>query len=202
MSHYWYTLGMNIPKPSDNEVLKYLTRWDSLDSYVLQESSLKKLFTKTYPKNKSMDDVLIKVCSLNDFYSTNIFSPFLVSKHISSLDVDKRLKRGDLTLVNDIAEVEVSKDKTINFYSFATKYCSHHRPLIYPIYDSYVEKVLMYFKRKDNFLNFFKKDLKIYPKYREILIGFRNYYKLNNYNLKQIDKYLWQLGKEHFPRRY
>jgi hypothetical protein len=125
-----------------------------------------------------------------------------MSKHIAELDVDKRLKEGDLSLVNDIAEVEVSKDKTINFYSFATKYCSHHRPLIYPIYDSYVEKVLMYFRRQDNFYEFLKKDLKIYPKYREILIEFKNYYGLKNYNLKQIDKYLWQLGKEYFPREY
>ncbi len=36
---------MNMPKPSKNEVLKYLTKWDFWDSYVLQESSLKKLFT-------------------------------------------------------------------------------------------------------------------------------------------------------------
>jgi hypothetical protein len=193
---------MYIPNPSGSEVKKYLDKWDSLENYVLQERSLKKLFTKTYPKNKSMDDILIKVCSLNDFYSTNIFSPVLVSKHIAELDVDKRLKEGDLSLVNDIAEVEVSKDKTINFYSFATKYCSHHRPLIYPIYDSYVEKVLMYFRRQDNFYEFLKKDLKIYPKYREILIEFKNYYGLKNYNLKQIDKYLWQLGKEYFPREY
>jgi len=34
-----------------------------------------KLFTETYPENTKMDDVLIKVCSLNDFYSTYIFSP-------------------------------------------------------------------------------------------------------------------------------
>jgi hypothetical protein len=108
---------MDILKPSAIQVQKYQEKWDSLENYVLQESSLKKLFTKTYHNNKSMDDILIKVCSLNDFYSTNIFSPFLVSKHIAELDVDKRLKEGDLTLVNDIAEIEVSKGKTINFYS-------------------------------------------------------------------------------------
>jgi len=193
---------MNIPKPSKNEVQRYLTEWDSLDSYVLQESSLKKLFTKTYPKNKSMDDILIKVCSLNDFYSTNIFSPFIISKHIQSLSIDKRLKKGDLTLVNDIAKVKVRDDRTINFYSFATKYCSHHRPLIYPIYDSFVEKVLMYFKKEDRFYDFNKLDLKIYSNYLKILNTFRKHYGLEVFNLKQIDKYLWQLGKEYFPKKY
>jgi hypothetical protein len=48
---------MYIPNPSGSEVKKYLDKWDSLENYVLQERSLKKLFTKTYPKNKSMDDV-------------------------------------------------------------------------------------------------------------------------------------------------
>lgn len=193
---------MDIPKPSVQQVTKYQEKWDSLENYTLQESSLRKLFTKTYPKNTSMDDILIKVCSLNDFYSTNIFSPFLVSKHIHSLNIDKRLREGDLTLVNDIANTRVNKERTVNFYSFATKYCSHHRPLIYPIYDSYVEKVLMYFKRGYSFYDFKRDDLKIYPKYTEILNEFRKYYGLEDFNLKGIDKYLWQLGKEYFPKVY
>lgn len=65
---------MEIVKPTEREVLKYLELWESLENYVLQESSLRKLFSKTYPLNENIDDVLIKVCSLNDFYSTNIFS--------------------------------------------------------------------------------------------------------------------------------
>lgn len=193
---------MEIPRPSKEQVQKYQDRWDSLENYYLQESSLKKLFTKTYPKNRSMDDILVKVCTLNDFYSTNIFSPFKVAKHILELDIDKRLKSGDLTLVNEIANIQVNDQKRIVFYSFATKYCSHHRPLIYPIYDSFVEKVLMYFKRKDRFYDFSRLDLKTYTKYREILNQFRIYYGLKDFNLKEIDKYLWQLGKEYFPKKY
>lgn len=193
---------MEIPRPSKEQVQKYQDKWDSLENYYLQESSLKKLFTKTYPKNRSMDDILVKVCTLNDFYSTNIFSPFKVAKHILELDIDKRLKSGDLTLVNDIANIQVNDQKRIVFYSFATKYCSHHRPLIYPIYDSFVEKVLMYFKRKDRFYDFSRLDLKTYTKYREILNQFRIYYGLKDFNLKEIDKYLWQLGKEYFPKKY
>jgi len=149
-----------------------------------------------------MDDVLIKVCSLNDFYSTNIFSPFNVAKHIVSLKIDSRLKNNDLTLVNEIAKILINGEKEINFYSFATKYCSHHKPEVYPIYDSYVEKLLMYLKKKDHFSNFKKEDLKIYPKYRQILLEFQNFYGLQNYNIKEIDRYLWQAGKEYFPKKY
>jgi len=37
---------LNINKPSQTEVEKYLKLWDSLENYTLQESSLRKLFTK------------------------------------------------------------------------------------------------------------------------------------------------------------
>ena len=158
----------SIPKPCQKEVEKYLNKWDSLENYVLQESSLDKLFFKTYPKNDDINDILIKCSSLNDFYSTNIFSIFSVAKHILKLNIDKRLKEGDATLVNDIAKVKINgKDK--NFYSFATKYCSHHFPTIYPIYDYYVEKVLLYFRDKDHFLYFKKSDLKKYDLFRYVV---------------------------------
>ncbi|MCB1202534.1 MAG: hypothetical protein KDK41_17970 [Leptospiraceae bacterium] len=193
---------MNIERPTKNIIRKYLENWENLENYVLQESSLTKLFKETYPENNDMNDVLIKVCSLNDFYSTNIFSPFLVAKHIVALNIDARLQSGDLSLVNEIANVTVSTDKSINFYSFATKYCSHHQPVLYPIFDSFVEKLLMYFKRRDKFYKFYKYELRDYSKYKNILKKFQNYYSLNDFNLKELDKYLWQAGKEYFPKKY
>ena len=75
-------------------------------------------------------------------------------------------------------------------------------PTVYPIYDSYVEKLLIHFKRMDKFADFKKTDLKNYQKYHDILLQFRNFYNLNAFNLKEIDKYLWQLGKLSFPKKY
>ena len=163
---------------------------------------MRKLFTKIYPLNNDLDDVLIKVCSLNDFYSTNIFSPFTVAKHIVKLEIDNSIAQNDLTIVNKIAKVEMNGGKIKNFYSFATKYCSHHKPTVYPIYDSYVDQILLYCKNRDNFDDFSKEDLKIYVKYRRILENFRKYYRLESFDLKQIDKYLWQAGKKYFPKKY
>lgn len=192
---------INVPVPSKAEVKRYLKQWDSLENYVLQENALNKLFFKTYPENTDIDDILIKASSLNDFYSTNIFSIFSVAKHIQKLNIDERLKKNDETLVNDIANVEINgKKKT--FYSFATKYCSHHNPVEFPIYDSYVEKVLIYFNKKDKFHNFKKEDLKDYSKFKETLIAFKKFYNIDEYNLKDIDRYIWQLGKEYFPNKY
>ena len=195
------SFGKRIPIPSKMEVIEYLRKWDSLENYVLQENSLNKLFHKTYPLNKEMDDVLIKVCSLNDFYSTNIFSPFNVAKHIINLDIDNRLKEGDLTLVNDIAKVTI-KDKQKLFYSFASKYCSHQYDDKYPIYDYYVEKVIIHFQKQEKFALFNRNGLKDYNSFYDIIMSFRSYFKLESFTIKQLDKYLWQLGKEYFPRNY
>ena len=118
------------------------------------------------------------------------------------MNIDNRLENEDLELVNDIAIVKVNSNKEINFYSFATKYCSHHKPIVYPIYDSYVEKLLMFFKKNDEFLKFKKADLKVYSKYKNILLGFQKFYGLEEFDLKKIDKYLWQAGKDYFPKKY
>lgn len=193
---------LDVPRPNCKEVDKYLLAWDQLENYALQESALDKLFYRTYPRNKDIDDVLIKVSALNDFYSTNIFSPFKVAKHIINLDIDERLIAGDVTLVNDIAKVNMDNGTVKNFYSFATKYCSHHNPLDFPIYDSYVDKLLRYFRDTDGFYRFNNNDLKNYIKFKNILLKFREFYNLAPYNLKDIDKYLWQLGKEKFSKQY
>ena len=192
----------DIPRPSCSEARFYIERWESLENYRLQENALNKLFLIVYPKNVDLDDVLIKVSALNDFYSTNIFSPLQVARHIVALGIDKRLQAADSTLVNDLSAVKMEKGLVKNFYSFATKYCSHHRPLEYPIYDSYVERLLRYFRDVDGFAKFENSALRGYASFKDILLQFRQFYQLEQFNLKEIDKYLWQLGKLKFPKNY
>ncbi len=192
---------VDIPNPSIDQVESYLTKWDALENYHLQEDALNKLFFELCPKNTDVIDVLLKASTLNDFYSTNIFSIYPVAKHICTLDIDARLKAGDVTLIRDIQYVIIGNTEK-NFYSFASKYCSHHNPLDYPIYDSYVDEVLRYFRNNDSFSDFQDGDLKDYIKFKGILIDFRAFYGLDKYNLKQIDQYVWQLGKDYFPKNY
>ena len=195
------SVKINVPNPSSEQVEFYLRAWDELENYHLQEDALDKLFFQLCPENVEMSDILLKVAALNDFYSKNIFSVYPVAKHILSLNIDARLESGDVTLVSDLQKVTINGVKK-NFYSFSTKYCSHHKPLEYPIYDSYVEKVLCYFRDRDGFAKFKTAELKNYGKFKDKLIEFRSFYGLNQYNLKEIDKYMWQLGKAYFPKNY
>ncbi len=192
-------MAQMLPAPSVDQVEYYLAQWDALEDYHLQEDALNRLFFTLCPENNNISDILLKVSVLNDFYSTNIFKVFPVAKHILSLHIDARLQSGDVTLVNDIKEVEIS-GKTLNFYSFATKYCSHHRPLDYPIYDNYVDEVLRYYRKKDGFAAFRNEELKSYTRFKSILVEFWRFYHLDKYNLKELDKYLWQLGKAYYNK--
>jgi hypothetical protein len=124
-----------------------------------------------------------------------------VAKHIHSLNIDYRLREGDLSLVDDIAEITIG-GKQKCFYSFASKYCSHHEPTLFPIYDYFVERVLIHFRQVDKYCDFNNEDLKKYPDFMSILNAFQDFYGLSSYNKKDLDRYLWQLGKRYFPRDY
>lgn len=190
----------DLPKdyiPSVKDAEWFLDYWKSLPKYFNQEKALDKLFLKLCPYNFKMEDILIKCSALNDFYSTNIFDIHAVAQHILSLEIDIRLDEGDKSLVNDIAHVVVN-GRDHFFYSFATKYCSHHQPLRYAIYDSYVEKVLLAMNKREHFANFKREELKDYETYMSVIRAFQQRFGLMNYNIKEMDQYLWQLGKWYF----
>ena len=71
-----------IVNPSACQINKFLRRRYALKNYTLQEKSLNKLFLKLCPKNKKIEDVLLKVSALNDFYSTNIYDTYSVAENI------------------------------------------------------------------------------------------------------------------------
>lgn len=183
--------------PSVKDAEWFLEYWKNLPSYSNQEKALDKLFMGICKRNDNIEDILIKCSSLNDFYSTNIFDIHTVAQHILSLKIDERLKNGDLSLVDEISHVEVN-GKVHTFYSFATKYCSHHNPERYAIYDSYVEKVLLSMNSRDHFMKFKQEELKVYETYMRVIKAFQQRYGLMQYNIKRLDQYLWQLGKWYF----
>ncbi|MBX3283477.1 MAG: hypothetical protein KF756_13510 [Acidobacteria bacterium] len=189
----------HIRQPTVESVESCLQVWDTSEKYQLQEAGLKRLFDELCRGHNDVLSVLLKVSVLNDFYSTHIFDIQPVAKHIVALDVSKRIEEGDLTLVNEMALVLVG-EKRKNFYSFATKYCSHHNADAFPIYDSYVDKMLKYFRDEDGFASFRSADLRRYIEFVRVIKAFRQYYSLDKFSLREIDIYLWIAGKEAFLR--
>jgi len=189
-----------------NELLdKYINQFNNDERYSSADQAIINLF-QAFPENKKLEDILLKISVINDLYSTNILGTYKMANHIQQLQIDLDLKSGNAEVVNRIATghgIKTKKNnKELNFYSFATKYCNWHYTKSYAIYDSFVEKVLLAYKRRDKFYDFTKLDLKDFTKFKLIIEKFVNHYSLSKHGLKHIDKFLWIYGKEKFPASY
>ena len=172
-------------------VKKYLDKWCTYrDSKMLeQEYALSTLFQHFY-QNNNLQNVLVKVSCLNDFYSTGIRDTYSVAKVIYKLNIDTRLQNADLSLVDDIAaETKKNCKSGRREYSFATKYCSFHRPDVYPIFDSRNEEILRYY-RKDISINPFTLR-KSYKDYVKIINKYKEIFGLECFSYKEIDRFNW-----------
>jgi hypothetical protein len=91
------------------------------------------LFAKN-PLNTHADEVKTKLSALKDDPELKQISSLDdMVNHIINLKIDDRLQRGDLSLVDDIANITIS-GKPYHFLHFASAYCNLHRPDVYPIY--------------------------------------------------------------------
>ncbi len=185
-----------LKRPNKIDLIKLNTKFDVDKKTNYTEIALIKLFTSTYPLNISIDEIVIKVSALDNLYSTQLRMSggcIQMSHHIKALNIDHRLQNGDLSLVDDIANITLPDGKSSRLYSFASKYCSFHRPEVFSIYDSYVDGVLKYFNKIDGFYGKGMNN-KDYLKYIEAINSFITFYGLEEHSLKEVDKYLWQLG--------
>ena len=173
--------------------------------YKLADDAINKLFS-AFPENKKVEDILLKISVINDLYSTNILATYQMAVHIQKLDIDTKLRAGNIDVVNEIATGHniIRKDinTELNFYSFATKYCNWHNQDDYAIYDRFVSKTLTAYNKEYSFSNFKQTDLKDFRKFKQILEDFKKHFNLNKHNLKEIDKFLWVYGKKNFPSNY
>jgi hypothetical protein len=196
---------VNLQKPTNDFLDQYINKYKNDDRHYLSDQAIINLF-QAFPHNKKTEDILLKISVINDLYSTNIFGTFLMAKHIQQLDIDEELSKGNPEIVRQIATGHnirlKNTNRELNFYSFATKYCNWHNRESYSIYDSFVDKILMTYKRKDNFSIFKQTDLKDFNEFKRIIQDFIKFYGLTRYNLKEIDKFLWIYGKEMFPVNY
>jgi hypothetical protein len=173
--------------PSVKDAEWFINTWREVRKFSAPVDAISKI-CKQYPNNNNLEEVLIKCAVIDNFSSTNVFDLYKMADHIVKKNIDEKLKKGDYSLVNDIAKVEIG-GKERNFYSFATKYCHYHKPYFFAIYDSYVAKVLCVFLDKK------ESELRIYNNYIKALNDFRQRYNLDKYKYDNLDKYLWRLGR-------
>lgn len=165
---------------------------------VVTEKALTDLFA-AYPANVDPSRVLLKVVALNSLYSTRILAVLKLAHHIADQGpaLDAALAAGSPDAVQAIARIG-NGDRDFTFYSFATKYCNWHKPNLYPIYDSRVDKYLWFLKKEGLFQSQAlsqQQDLHSYPQFCLAMTAFREQFGLGSFTFKQIDKFLWSQGE-------
>jgi hypothetical protein len=132
------------------EVLKkYLDIFAGQEMCFINDTRNLELFEKN-PSNISADDIRTKVSALKDDSELKQLSGIDdMVNHILSLKIDDRLKRADLSLVEDIANISVN-GRAFHFLHFASAYCNLHRPEVYPIYsDQHLDLYRAYIKENN-----------------------------------------------------
>lgn len=184
-----------LPVPTEDLVKSYIRQFD--EENVVVERTLAKLF-ELYPKNTAPEDVLLKVVAVNALYRTQIYATDQVADHIIEKNIDPLLKIRDPGTIDLIARIQLG-GKSKNNYSFATKYCAWHHPMEYPIYDSFIEKMLWGYQKQDKFSSFRREALREYSQFKQIIDELLRHYDLSQFNFKDIDKFLWMAGKKYYP---
>jgi hypothetical protein len=183
---------MTIERPTPHLVEKSCLEFDAQDAGY--DAAVQLVF-KQWPLSTVRAEILVKVVVLNRLYSTNIYNVSTAVDRILELDFDRRSKEGDLSLVNELAQMKFS-DRTRNCLSFASKYCAWHNQDVFPIFDTFIENQLYAQQAREPFCDFSMKLIRDYAKFCEALERFRAKYGLTAFSLRQLDKYLWMEGSK------
>ena len=181
--------------PTADLVRAKCDEFDREPSTRLTEEALGQLWAQ-FPRNSETSHVLLKILALNKLYSAQVrdIDVETLARHIAGLGIDALLAEGSPRTVDLVTRC----DNLRNYISFASKYCSWHNPDAYPIYDSRVDECLWFYKKQERFAEFHREDLRVYPKFREVVIQFRDFYNLGSFNFKAVDKFLWLQGQSLF----
>lgn len=178
-----------------NDVKRYVEAFD-----ICYEKSENEIIEAFRDDSHRADVVKKQIHLLNGFYHTRV--PVVPMQEVliglqNSEQWDDWIKNGAEDAVRIIAECNGK-----NYFSFATKYCCFLNSDKFPIYDSMSIKALKMLDNQKSFLDdkidFEKIRIgKEYGKYRCIVNSFMKKFKLNDkkINYKDIDKFLWLVGK-------
>lgn len=112
------------------------------------------LCKEEYKLNTDINIIALKIALIDVTNSTHIsqhkkkISLYALAEIIQNIpNIDERIEKGDVSVVNDIAKATATYPYQRNFFSFASKYCHYHSLFVYghdyyPIYDTVVSKNL------------------------------------------------------------
>lgn len=157
-----------------------------------------------FPDNLCENDVKIKVAVVNTLYNTGIRYIDPVAKNITT--VFSRLRSGDLIISDSIELVDLvaktnwenngsGASHTRNNLSFASKFMHFHSERAIPIYDSYVWILMTGYLRRAGVRALIGNPVR-YSDFHDRFVIFRKKFNLAEYSVYEIDKFLWQYGKQ------
>lgn len=194
-------------KPSKVDYQKHMSIFNSkyASKFCFAHDTIIDSVFKQYKKNTVAYNH-IKAAIIDYAYSTRVKHMDELVLNIANIkNFDSLVSDGNPNLVNDMKKVALNNNEEINYLSFSSKYCHRYNPNEYPIYDSYVERVLRTYQKQFHFFDetnnhkITQKSLKNYVFYKEVVDAFINTYKsigIDNYI--KFDRYLWTVGKENF----
>lgn len=111
---------------------KYLDIFADQEMYFVNDLRNLELFKKI-PQNTNAEDIRTKISAINDTDISRHAIMDEVIAHMLKLNVDEKIKKGDLSVVEAIASVN-AKGQSYYLLHFASVYCNYHRPDVFPIY--------------------------------------------------------------------
>lgn len=202
------------------EVTKY--RVEECNEYWKKEYFLKpeKILERLFQEygNEDFDEVFIKCTMLNSVYNTNLYNSEIIelSKWIvkNAGKVDKVLTKNqlieeDLRIVDEMTKYQDNMKNDMNRrknnpFSFTSKYFSFSRPNDFPIYDSFVEKMLWIYQKNGVISKYNRSDLTSKTKKESRYVFFKDRIdelmkqsKVTNLSYKDLDHFLWFQGKRY-----
>lgn len=116
-------MPVGLARPTPELVKSRIYEFDQHPSHDWADRTVAAVFEQA-PGNVEPEHVLAKVAVLNSLYNTVIYDVVPVANRILQVNPDERLVAGDLTLVEEIAQVATAEGK-----AFSCAYCGTH---VYP----------------------------------------------------------------------
>jgi hypothetical protein len=135
--------------PFEISLKKYLEIFGGQEMVFINDTRNLELFAKN-PANKTEEDIRMKVSALSDDHEIKQLPGHnLIVEHILKLNIDDRLNKNDLTLVEDISTLKIN-GVDHHLLHLASLYCCLHKPDVFPIYSdqhhNFYQKYIKHFK--------------------------------------------------------